>query len=122
MNFCSRFIHGILNKFQKHSAIYPTLSRIARDICAIPASSVPCEQLFSAGAEIATNCRSSLGSTRFEELQVLKHVWRNSLVDRAAMNSREVEVVVLQEYQELYERDQDMVQVDREEGVEVVAL
>ena len=38
------------------------------------------------------------------------------------MNSREVEVVVLQEYQELYERDQDMVQVDQEEGVEVVAL
>ena len=38
------------------------------------------------------------------------------------MNSQEVEVVVLQEYQELYERDQDMVQVDQEEGVEVVAL
>ena len=38
------------------------------------------------------------------------------------MNSREVEVVVLQEYQELYERDQDMVQVDWEEGVEVVVL
>ena len=53
---------------------------------------------------------------------MLKHVWRNSLVDRAAMNSREVEVVVLQEYQELYECDQDMVQVDQEEGVEVVTL
>ena len=38
------------------------------------------------------------------------------------MNLWEVDVVVLQEYQELYECDQDMVQVDQEEGVEVVML
>ncbi|KIM58417.1 hypothetical protein SCLCIDRAFT_128274, partial [Scleroderma citrinum Foug A] len=58
-----------------HSDDYPTLLRIAMDICAIPATSVPCEQLFSAGAEIATNRHSCLGANRFEQLQILKHAW-----------------------------------------------
>ncbi|KIM63039.1 hypothetical protein SCLCIDRAFT_118381 [Scleroderma citrinum Foug A] len=54
---------------------YPTLSHIAMDICAILATSVPCGQLFSTGAEIATNHHSCLGANRFEQLQILKHAW-----------------------------------------------
>jgi hypothetical protein len=79
----SKFIFRlILNCFsltttQKHEGIYPTLACIARDICAIPASSVPCERLFPAAAEIATDCHSRLGAVKFEYLQVLKHTWRN---------------------------------------------
>jgi len=65
------------------------------DVCAIPASSVPCEWPFSAGAEIATDRRSRLGSDKFEQLQVLKHAWRNSIVDMAATNSSIVEQVTL---------------------------
>lgn len=88
--------------------IYPTLSKIARDICAIPASSVPCERLFSAGAEIATDRRSRLGATRFEELQIMKHAWRNSIIDRANMNSESQVEIPLQDYREMYERDEEM--------------
>ena len=88
--------------------MYPTLSRIARDVCTVPASSVPCEWLFSANAEIATDRRSCLGSGRFEELQIMKHTWNSSLVDRAQVNSCEVENVLLQDFKELYERDVEL--------------
>ena len=74
---------------------------------AIPASSVPCERLFSAGAEIATDHHSCLGSIRFEELQVLKHVWRNLVVSLATINSQDIQEVYLQEYCELYELEEE---------------
>ena len=74
----------------------------------VPASSVPCERLFSAGAEIATDRRSRLGSGRFEELQIMKHTWNSSLVDHAQVNSCEVENVLLQDFKELYERDVEL--------------
>ncbi|KIK76893.1 hypothetical protein PAXRUDRAFT_168520 [Paxillus rubicundulus Ve08.2h10] len=102
----------------EHSSIYPTLARIVQDVCVIPASSVPCKCLFSAGAEIATDRRAHLGAERFEELQVMKHAWCHSIVDCAAANSHDVEVF-LQEYQELYQFDEEMAQLDRDE-VEVV--
>lgn len=110
----------MLNKFQKNAVLYPTLARMARDVCAIPGSSVPCERLFSAGAEIATDRRSRIGATRFEELQVLKHAWRDSIVDRASINMEEAEEVSLQEYKELFERDEEMAKTDERDGIEVV--
>ncbi|KIK77280.1 hypothetical protein PAXRUDRAFT_167380 [Paxillus rubicundulus Ve08.2h10] len=59
----------------EHSSIYPTLARIAWDVCVIPASLVLCKHLFSAGAEIATDHHARLGGESFEELQVMKHAW-----------------------------------------------
>ena len=112
-------VYDMLRLWQKHASIYPTLSRIAQDVCAIPASSVPCERLFSAGAEIATDRRSRLGSVRFEELQVLKHAWRNLVVDQAAVNLQDVQEVYMQEYRELYELEEERGDV-AERGVEVV--
>lgn len=79
------------------------------DICAIPATSVPCERLFSAGAEIATDRRSRLGADRFEQLQILKHAWQGQIVDAASFNSSEIEDVYLDEFRELFTRDQELV-------------
>jgi L-cysteine desulfidase len=90
------------------------------DVCAIPASSVPCERLFSAGAEIATDRRSRLGSDKFEQLQVLKHAWRDSIVDMATANSSIIEQVKLQEFVELMLVDNAMVEWDQDEGELVV--
>ena len=45
----------VLKLLQAHSNEYLTLARIAMDVCTIPATSVPCEHLFSAGAEVATD-------------------------------------------------------------------
>jgi hypothetical protein len=104
--------------------MYPTLSRIARDVCAIPASSVPCERLFSGGAETATDRRARLGAERFEQLQVLKFAWRKSAVDRTAANSvvvEEVEEVLSKEFKELLHLDDEMAKWDCPAG-EVVAV
>jgi hAT family C-terminal dimerisation region len=80
------------------------------DICAIPATSVPCERLFSAGAEIATDRRSRLGADRFEELQIMKHAWQGQIVNAASLNSLEIEDIYLDEYKELFTRDQELVE------------
>ncbi|KIM67465.1 hypothetical protein SCLCIDRAFT_107925 [Scleroderma citrinum Foug A] len=101
----------------KHSSIYPTLALMAQDVCAIPASSVPCEHLFSAGGEIATDRCSRLGSDHFEQLQILKHGWWNTIVDRATINSSHSEDHYLKDFQELYKIDEELAVDD---GIEVV--
>ena len=98
---------------QKHADMYPTLARIAKDVCAIPATSVPCERLFSGGGEIATDRRSRLGADKFKYLQVLKHAWRSGISDRATTNSSTVESidideVHLEQFKELLVYDGEM--------------
>ena len=88
-------------KQQNNHKLYPTLGRIALDILPIPASSVPCERLFSAAKEIADDRRSRLGPKTFEELQIMKFAWRNNIPDLAAWNSGFVEEVDLDEFREL---------------------
>lgn len=85
------------------------------DICAIPATSVPCERLFSAGAEIATDRRSRLGADRFEQLQILKHAWQGQIINAASLNSLEIEDIYLDEYKELFTRDQELVEDTNDE-------
>ena len=74
------------NSLQDNGSQFPTLQRIAIDFLACPASSVPCERLFSGGGEIATRRHAQLGASRFEELQVMKFAWRNNIGDLAASN------------------------------------
>jgi hAT family C-terminal dimerisation region len=97
---------------QKHSHLYPTLARIACDVCPIPASSVPCERLFSGGAETATDRCSRLGTDRFEQLQMLKHEWRGNIVDFATYNSITAEEVWMDDFHEIYQIDKEMAESD----------
>ena len=91
------------------------------DVCAIPATSVPCERLFSAGAEIATDRRSRLGSERFEHLQVLKHSWHRHIVDHAAVNSADASEVFLNQFKEILTMDAELAEWDvREQEVVTV--
>ena len=78
----------------------------------IPATSVPCQCLFSNGAEIATDCRSRLSKEKFEQLQVLKYSWQNQVVDTAHANSSNYEEVYLGGFQQLLKRDQELVEWD----------
>jgi len=84
---------------------YPTLAAMARDILAVPASSVPCERLFSGGKLIATDRRSRLGSDRFEEIQIMKSAWSGDVVDWAELNSAQVEEVKYREFEGLLSDD-----------------
>ena len=75
------------------------------DILPIPASSVPCERLFSAAKEIADDRRSRLGSNKFEEIQVMKSAWLKNIPNLAAWNSNEVEEIEVTEYTTLLDDD-----------------
>ena len=92
------FLPALLEQFQAHSDNYPILSCIAMDICAVHTTSIPCEHLFSAGAEIATDHQSHLGANRFEQLQILKHTWKDNIVNSACLNSNMTEEEYLDEF------------------------
>jgi|SRR5690348_164678 hAT family C-terminal dimerisation region len=51
----------ILGWWKQHADTYPCLARMARDYLAIPATSAPTERVFSAGADLITDKRGSLG-------------------------------------------------------------
>ena len=91
------------------------------DICAIPATSVPCECLFSMGGKIATDWHSHLGSDIFEQLQVLRHAWQNRIVDQANLNSANVDEINMEEFQELLQQDEDLVELQHVDEVIVAS-
>ena len=94
---------------QNNRHLYHTLHYIAIDYLASPASSVPCEQLFSGGGEIATKHYAQLGATHFKELQVMKFVWRHNIGDFTAQNSSQVEEIddKMGEYRDLLTADRE---------------
>ncbi|RDB23356.1 Zinc finger BED domain-containing protein DAYSLEEPER [Hypsizygus marmoreus] len=102
----------------KHCIVYPTLTRIALDVLPSQASSVPCERLFSGSKQTATDRRARLGTERLEELQIMKSAWRGNIVDFAALNSREIEVVELElkEYEDFLIEDEAQAEWEKEMG------
>ena len=84
--------------------------RIALDILPCQASSVPCEQLFSASKQTAEDRRASLGAQQFEELQVMKFAWHKNINNFTAWNSAQIEEVHLNEYWEMFDEDESAVE------------
>ena len=70
-------------------------------ILGVPASSVPCEHLFSAGKLIATDCHSRLGSDHFKELQIMRSAWKEDVVNWATLNTGDVEEVQIHDFETL---------------------
>jgi hypothetical protein len=62
----------MLHWWKTKSEIYPVLSKIARDVLAIPASTVPSESAFSTGGRVISDYRSSLAPTTVESLICLQ--------------------------------------------------
>ena len=58
----------ILKWWDVNSANYPVLGRIARDVLAVPASTVASESAFSTCGRVVTDHRSSLGAETVEAL------------------------------------------------------
>ncbi|KIL56661.1 hypothetical protein M378DRAFT_188536 [Amanita muscaria Koide BX008] len=102
----------VVKWWQEHAKEYPILSRIALDILAVQASSVPCEHLFSASKQTADYRRSKLCSDKFEQLQIMKFAWRSNISDYAAINSAKIEECDLDEYCDLHQRDVVEVEMD----------
>ncbi len=104
----------IVDWWQHHAMLFPTLAWIALDILPCQASSVPCEHLFSASKQTADLCRLSLGVKCFEELQIMKFAWRKKVLDNAEQNWAQVEEVQLGEYSEILDADETLVEWDKQ--------
>ncbi|KAG6809994.1 hypothetical protein H0H87_011389 [Tephrocybe sp. NHM501043] len=98
---------NIVEYWQDHFHVYPTLGRIALDVIPCQASSVACERLFSASKQTADDRRACLGATTFEQLQIMKFAWRGKITDFAAINSQHVEEVDVNQFKELLSEDHD---------------
>jgi hypothetical protein len=110
----------VILSYQDHCQLYPTLARIALDILPLQASSVPCERLFSASKQTADDRRARLGAERFEELQIMKFAWRNTVPDLAAWNSAHVEHVNAEEFGVLLHADEMNAELDGSEDEMVI--
>ncbi|CAN6228584.1 unnamed protein product, partial [Urochloa humidicola] len=62
----------ILSWWKSNSVEYPTLSRMARDVLAVPASTVASESAFSTGRRIISDLRSRLTPKNVEALICLQ--------------------------------------------------
>ena len=89
---------------------------IALDVLAVQASSVPCKWLFSAGKQVVTDRHAHLGSDRFEEILMMKFVWKDAIHNFASWNIGEVTNVDMQEYEELLHENVDAAEWDKDTG------
>ena len=104
---------------QDNHDIFPTLGRIALDILAAQASSVPCKRLFSASKQTANDRRARLGASRFEELQLMKFAWHRNITNLAEWNSGLVEEIDLSLYCDMLAVDEAKDELDKS-SVEMV--
>ena len=57
-----------LEWWKSHEVLYPRVARLAKEILAIPASSVPSERIFSLGTNLVTKHRNHLASENVDLL------------------------------------------------------
>ncbi|KAF8676686.1 hypothetical protein AX14_004846 [Amanita brunnescens Koide BX004] len=111
----------IIKWWQDHNRIYLMLAQIALDILPCQASSVPCEHLFLSSKQVATECRSRLGSDLFKQIVMMKSAWQGTVVNWATVNSQMAEEVILTEYGDLLQAENDAKQWDEEDDIFVLS-
>lgn len=67
----------VLQWWKDHESTYPIVSRMARDILCVPATSVIVERFFSEAAHVVTDLRCSLHDNKIEAL-VCINMWMKS--------------------------------------------
>ncbi|KAK3129774.1 hypothetical protein QOZ80_6BG0484490 [Eleusine coracana subsp. coracana] len=73
---CEDDCFDILHWWKMHSPQCPTMARMARDVLAVPASTVASESAFSAGSRVISDYRSSLSTNTVEALLCLQDWFR----------------------------------------------
>ena len=101
--------------------MYPTLARMALDILPIPAASVGVESLFSRAKEVATARRSRLSPKTFEQIECLHYYWKDTIVDYARENEEDPEAMLLEEYEEFVEMEEELAELSGESDVDEVS-
>ena len=63
---------NILHWWRDHEKVLPNLSKVAKKVLTVPASSAKSERVFSTGGNFVTKKRSRLSPKKVEELIVIK--------------------------------------------------
>ena len=79
--------YDILAWWKANGPKYPILARLARDVLAVPISTVPSESAFSTGGRTLSAVRNSLGDDSIEALICTQDWLRGSV---AGMNSNHI--------------------------------
>jgi hypothetical protein len=103
-----------LTYLQRHQNQFPTLAAIALDVLPIPATSVPCERLFSSAKLTAVDRRARLGAERFEELQLMKWAWMPVVAESDCNVLVPEEEIVVAELTEMLEQDMAALSMESE--------
>ena len=74
---------------------------------ALPSVVSTLRALFMASKQTATDLCARLGAQRFEELQLMKYAWKQSVIDFAECNSAPVKIC-LTEYEDLFTADKEL--------------
>ncbi|CAF1124545.1 unnamed protein product [Didymodactylos carnosus] len=64
----------VLDYWKKNETVYPTISKIAKRILAIPATDTSAERLFSQSGNTVTNRRTRLGTDKVNQLMFLRKI------------------------------------------------
>lgn len=65
-----------LHWWHTRGEVYPTLHKFVKQYLSIPASSVPCERIFSKAGQILTEKRSRITSQKLKEMMFIQHNYR----------------------------------------------
>lgn len=87
VTICRSDQFNILAWWQMNSAEYPTLSRMVREILAVPASTVASESAFSTGSRVLSDFRSRMTPETVEALVCLQDWIRASGNTQRSMES-----------------------------------
>ena len=96
-----------VNFEQEHARLYPTLAHIELDVLPSQASSIPTERLFSCGKVTVDDKCTHLGCEKFEEIELMKFLWRKGLDDLASNNTNVVKEVDLVPFHDHLCEDED---------------
>lgn len=72
---------NILHWWKSNAHLYPTLAKMARDFLCIPATSVPCERVFSEAGNVVTKLRCCLSKEKTRAL-VCINMWMKSVLKK----------------------------------------
>ncbi|CAN6245359.1 unnamed protein product, partial [Urochloa humidicola] len=89
----------ILDYWKRNSSRYPVLSLLAKDVLAVPASTVPSESAFSTGGRIVDPLRCSLSTSTVEAL-ICSQSWLHSSQGKLSAREAAEEVQLYEDIRE----------------------
>ena len=84
---CAHWVQYVIHDHGGYS--YPTLSKMALDILAIPAMSAEVERVFSSASLTITDCRNRLGEEVIEAIECQKSWLQSGIIEFTGVDKME---------------------------------